>query len=302
MTAQYSDAIVVGVDGSPGAEAALDWALGEARARHTGVRLTYAYDRAGTYGSVAVRGTLPPPDIEVVRSSARRLLTAAAARASRIAPDVVVSSRPVGDYAVPALLAESRHAPLVVLGSRRRGAVGSVLLGSVSAAVSARADCPVVVVRGPAGSPAERAGVVVGVDPSDDSTEPLEFAFEYASRRSLPIHPIYCWHPDLLAEMMWRPEPPAPEWVDARLADIVATWADKYPQVRVHAAVERGHPADVLVAASSAQHLLVVGTSGRPARTGTMLGSVSQGVLHHATCPVAVIPSSANPTEQELGA
>jgi nucleotide-binding universal stress UspA family protein len=92
--------------------------------------------------------------------------------------------------------------------------------------------------------------------------------------------------------MSWRAGPAAPARADAWLSEALAGWREKYPDVVVHAEVIRAHPVAGLVSASTAQYLLVVGKHGHHAMTGTLLGSVSQGVLHHATCPVAVVPSA----------
>ncbi len=189
------------------------------------------------------------------------------------------------------LVDESAHAAVVVLGSRHLKALSSGVLGSVSAAVAARAESPAVVVRGPAGRPEEGAAVVVGVDGTDGTDLVLEYGFEHASRHRVPLRAVLCWRPDLLASMRWREEPPPPARVEAWLSESLAGWREKYPDVVVHETVVRDHPVAGLVTASMAQYLLVVGSRGRHALAGTLLGSVSQGVLHHATCPVAVIPT-----------
>ncbi|MGI8879697.1 MAG: universal stress protein [Jatrophihabitans sp.] len=283
--------VVVGVDESPGTDLTLMWAIEEARSRGVPIRLVYAYGAALTYSAVPIYGNLPVPELPYVRGVAAQLLARAVARVHELAADLEVDSAAVGDDAALALIDESARACTVVLGSRHLGAAGSVLLGSVGAAVSARADCPVVVLRGLAGLAAEHPGVVVGVDGKLGSEAVIGYAFDYASRRDVPLHAVLCWHPDLLAEMMWRAEPPAPALADLWLAEALAGWQEKYPDVVVHSGVVRDHPVTGLVAASTAQHLLVVGTRGRSPLVGTILGSVSQGVLHHATCPVAVIPS-----------
>jgi nucleotide-binding universal stress UspA family protein len=92
--------------------------------------------------------------------------------------------------------------------------------------------------------------------------------------------------------MSWRLEQPAPSRVEAWLSEALAGWREKYPDVPVRRPeVIREHPTAGLVMASAAQYLLVVGNRGRHALAGTLLGSVSQGVLHRANCPVAVIPT-----------
>lgn len=141
------------------------------------------------------------------------------------APEVVVTKEIVGDRAAHALIGASEDAALLVIGSRRVGALASFFVGSVSTAVSLRAACPVIVVRGPEGLAGERRGVVVGVDGREGSQSALAFAFDHASRSSAPLHAILCWHPDLLAEMMWRAEPPAPSHAEAILSETLAGWA-----------------------------------------------------------------------------
>jgi nucleotide-binding universal stress UspA family protein len=284
--------VVVGLDESAGADQALAWGVEEARSRAVPVRLVYAYGSPATYGGMPLYGNLPVPQPSHMRAVAAKLVARAAARVAELAPDVYVTTHASDDDAARVLIDESARASMIVLGSRHLGTVGSVLLGSVGAAVSARAACPVVVLRGPAGLAAEQAAVVVGVDAQDGSEAVLEFGFDYASRRSVPLSAVLCWHPDVLAEMMWRPEPPAPERAERWLSEALAGWREKYPDVVVHSGVLREHPVTGLVAASSAQDLLVVGSRGRHALAGTLLGSVSQGVLHHATCPVAVVPSA----------
>jgi nucleotide-binding universal stress UspA family protein len=133
----------------------------------------------------------------------------------------------------------------------------------------------------------EGAGVVVGIDGTEASQDLLAFGFEHANVHRAPLRAVLCWHPDLLASMSWRAEPP-PESVDAWLSDALVGLRERYPEVVVHPEVLREHPKSGLLKASEGQYLLVVGNRGRHAHVGTLLGSVSQRVLHHATCPVAV--------------
>ncbi len=280
--------IVVGIDGSAGAQAAVHWALEEARTRQAAVRLICAYRVMP--GFYQAPGMYPdfPQDSELVRKNADRLLSEALADAARTAPGVPVSGDTVDGSPIPALIEASEAASLLVLGSRQRSALGATFLGSVSGAVAARANCPAVVLRGPAD---EQAEVVVGVDGTAASQALLEFGFDHASRWRVPLRAVLCWHPDLLASMLWRPEPPAPARAEAWLAEAVAGWQEKYPDVDVRSGVLREHPAAGLVSEAATARLLVVGNRGRHAIAGTLLGSVSQAVLHHATCPVAVLPT-----------
>ncbi|MEA2207281.1 MAG: hypothetical protein QOE77_4057 [Blastocatellia bacterium] len=283
--------IVVGIDGSIGAQAAVHWALEEAATRQAAVRLICAYrlmpgfyQAPGVYADYAL-------DVERVRQAAAKVVEDALADAARTAPDVQVSGDTVDGGPVPALVEASEAASLLVLGSRQRSALGATVLGSVSGAAAARAHCPAIVLRGPAGLAGEQAEVVVGVDGSPASQALLEFAFDHASRRRAPLRAVLCWHPDVFAEMLWRPEPPAPTRTEAWLAEAIAGWQEKYPDVDVRSGVVREHPAVGLVSEAATAQLLVVGNRGRHALAGTLLGSVSQAVLHSATCPVAVLPT-----------
>jgi len=283
--------IVVGVDGSAGAQEAVRWALEEAGSRQSAVRLICAYRlMPGFYQAPGMYADYPL-DSDRIRQNAAKVISDALADAAQTAPGVQISGDTVDGSPGPALIEASEAASLLVLGSRRRSALGATILGSVSAAVAARANCPAIVLRGPSGLPEEQAEVVVGLDGTQASQALLEFAFDHASRRRARLRAVLCWHPDLLASMLWRPEPPAPTRAEAWLAETMAGWQEKYPDVDVRRGVIREHPAAGLVSESATAQLLVVGNRGRHAMAGTLLGSVSQAVLHSATCPVAVVPT-----------
>ncbi len=269
--------IVVGVDDSAGTEAALQWAAEDARARDVSVRLVCAYRNA--VPRVQVPGYVDIPEVELLRPRqvAEQLVTDAVDRVTAVYPRAEAQGDAIDGDPVSVLVGESARATLVVLGSRHLGTLGSTVLGSVSAGVVARAASPAVVVRGPAGRPEDGAGVVIGVDGTEASEIVLEFGFEHASRHRVPVRAVLCWRLDLLAE--------------AWLAETLAGWQEKFPDVTVHREVIRDYAVAGLLTASTGQHLLVVGNRGRHALAGTLLGSVSQGVLHHATCPVAVVPT-----------
>jgi nucleotide-binding universal stress UspA family protein len=284
--------VVAGIDGSDSAAAAATWAVAEARSRRAPLRLIYAFAGVRAVSTMSIYGDIVMPEIEVMRAAAHTVLDEAAARLTILAPDVVITTHIYDGDAAAVLVDEGRDAATIVLGSRHLRALGAVILGSVTTMVSARAECPVVVVRGPAVPPAEGSAVVLGVQADENCTDAIDYAFDYASRNGVRLNAVLCWHPDLLAQMMWRPEQPVPTRAQAWLSEALAGWREKFPEVDLHAAVTRAHPVDGLVSASNGQSLLVVGTHNRGALVGVMLGSVSQGVLHHATCPVAVVPPS----------
>jgi nucleotide-binding universal stress UspA family protein len=283
--------IVVGIDATAGSEEALRWALEDAATHREPVRLVCAYRRTMGYDPMLIWSGLPQPELEYSRTVAEDVVAQAIAQAAERDASVDVQGEAIDGNPVPVLVEESHHASLLVLGSRHRSAVGASMLGSVSAGVAARSACPVVVLGGPAALASERPAVVVGVDGAEESELLLAFAFDHASRHRVPLRALMVWHPDLLATMQWRAEPVVPKRAELWLSEALAGWGEKYPDVEVHGAVIRAHPATALTEWASSAQLLVVGSRGRNALVGTLLGSVSQAVLHHATCPVAVIPT-----------
>ena len=283
--------VVVGIDESAGTDAALRWATAEALARNAPLRLVCAFHYVVPPGRVPAYLDVPEVVLEQPRQIAEQLVANAIESLSVVDPRPDTHWEAIDGDAVRVLVDESATAAVTVLGSRHLKTLGSALLGSVGAGVAARSHSPAVVVRGPAGRPEEGAAVVVGVDGTEGSEAVLEYAFEHATRHRVALRAVLCWHPDLLASMSWRAGPPAPERIEAALTEILAPWRQKFPDVVVHPAVVREHAVAGLVTASLSQHLLVVGSHGHHALAGTLLGSVSQGVLHHANCPVAVVPT-----------
>jgi nucleotide-binding universal stress UspA family protein len=282
-------AVVVGVGDPDEQQLELEWAAREAQASHRPLLLVRAYHLS--QATVPWDNSFDRVLTAELREVAERRLAAARAIVERLAPDLEIEVAAVDGLPVKVLRDASLDAAVVVLGSRRLGAVGATVLGSVSTAVAGSAAGPVVIVGSPPGDPRESPQVVVGVDGSPGTDEVLEFAFAYASRRGRDLRAVLCWRPDLLSSMQWRGRPAPPERADRWLAETVAGWQEKYPDVTVHQAVLRDHPVAGLVAESIAQELLVVGAHSHHPRIASALGSVSQGVLHHASCPVAVIHS-----------
>jgi nucleotide-binding universal stress UspA family protein len=172
----------------------------------------------------------------------------------------------------------------VVVGSRGRGGMAGMLLGSVSWQVAAHAHCPVVVVRGHWRSAGGYAPgpVVVGTDGSPASDAVLGFGFEEAALRGAPLLAVCaladapgCLGGDLNLQQ------------DAEQA--ITRHEKEHPEVAVQRQVAQGGARAALLAAAHDAQLLVVGSRGRGGIKGMLLGSVSQAVLHHAPCPVAVV-------------
>lgn len=136
--------IVVGIDHSTEAKAALRFALEEARFRRARLLAVHAIDGFGTYRSLAV-------DVSAVHGAAEELLENVTSDVNGEAGDVEIERRVVEGAPGAALVAESRGADLLVVGSRGHGGFAGLLLGSVSQQCAHHAECPVVIVRAPSG-------------------------------------------------------------------------------------------------------------------------------------------------------
>lgn len=284
--------VVVGVDGSESALDAVRWAAREAGWRRVELRLVNAvgWDTTGHLGDPRLGGNHYR---EALRRSAHERLELAAAAAEQVAPGLQVGQDvPVGTPTA-VLVAESRAAQLLVLGHRGIGGVAGMLLGSVGVALAAHSACPIVVVRGTRpGEPAAETGpVVVGVDGSPMSEAALAFAYGAADARKVPLVAVHTWR-DYFLEPSTAP---LLDW-DAieeserqNLAERLAGWGEKFPDVAVRRIVTRDLPAQKLIELSAGAQLVVVGSRGRGGFAGLLLGSVSYVLLHHATCPVAVV-------------
>ena len=272
--------VLVGVNDEQSTDLALRWAISDARTLGVAVKLVHAFSGILRTQEPMYRD-IPDADLQQPRHVAEQLVARFVDGAREIDHDVVVCGDAI----------EGRPSRVLVQEASSATALRSAVVGSVAVAATGRTPCPMIVVRGPAGLPEEGAAVVVGVDATDRAQTVLAVGFDHASRHQVPLQPVLCWHPDLLASMRWRPSPPAPEQAEMWLSEALAGWRERYPDVAVHPEVIREHPVAGLVLASSAQYLLVVGTTGHHALPGALLGSVSQGVLHRATCPVAVVPT-----------
>lgn len=277
--------IIVGYDRSPDAHRAALWALDEAARIDASVEFLYAY-KWPVWAPAASMVPAPAvwPDGDTDRAI-KEGLDQAVADAKQTHPTVRTTVSIVDNAAALTLIDRSAQASLIVVGSRGHSAVAG-LLGSVSVAVSAHARCPVIVVRGET-RPA--APVVVGVDDSPSAQSALAFAVEQAAQRHVPLTVIRAWAP---VSGLWEETAMVKNTVtpDERrpLDEAVAGWQAKYQQVEITAEAVVEHPAAALERASRTAQLLVVGTRGRGAAIGTLLGSVSQHLLHTADCTIAI--------------
>lgn len=280
--------IVVGVDPDRSKRPALAWAADEADRRGLPLRLVHAQGvPTGGYRSGEVRPSWEEWN-QALHGVGDQVLKEAVAFVEARQPTVEVSTLLAEGEPTWVLREEARSAALVVVGSwhlnRRREMFTSA---SVAFPLSAHAPCPVAVVPEPEHVTQKPAYFVVGVDGSPDSAAAVDVAFEEAALRGALLRALYVWHPPLLGVL---DEDAAVRECRRVLSETVAGRTATYPDVELHHEVVRGHPVQVLTEASEHALGLVVGTRGHGGFTGMLLGSVSQGVLHHARCPVITVP------------
>ncbi|WP_203801268.1 universal stress protein [Paractinoplanes tereljensis] len=292
MSTVAGAAVVVGADGSTCSLSAIRAAASEAVERGRPLRIVHAFIWPAL--GVAVGPAVNGPSDMGMRTTAEHILTEAVIEAEKAAPGVHATAALVDGAPAPVLLGESRNAVLLVIGDRGLGGFGSLMLGSVALHTTAHAACPVLVVRGQ-----ERATgpVVVGIDGSPGSELAVSFAVEEAARRKTGLTAVHAWDSfDARGQKDALPlvyEPGALEGEEHRLlSEALAGWGQQYPEVAILQELVRGRPAAILIERSQNAQLLVIGSRGRGGFTGLMLGSVTQTVLHHAGCPVAVVRAS----------
>ncbi|MHA6759714.1 universal stress protein [Streptacidiphilus sp. PAMC 29251] len=284
--------IVAGVDGSPGSLLAVDWAAHEAHRRGLGLRLVNACVRE-RYG----QGVADDGERGSERSQVQDLLSTAAKQAEAECPGLRVESEVIPDEPVSGLLDLQRLAPLLVLGAHGAGGFAGLLLGSVSLRVAARAEFPVVVVRGPGQRPShQRPRVVLGLGPNP-SAEATRFAVREAVLRQADLHLVHAW-PSNSADAFALMNTAAKHV--AHLLDTPEPGATGTFRVQVEHKSEHGPAAKVLLHQAGSADLVVVGAHRRQGHLGMQLGPVNHAVLHHAPCPVAVVAGQDHPDPDQV--
>ena len=299
-TALRHPPIVVGVDGSPTSHPALRWAAHEASTRHLPIHLVSAWNPSYDLDTLGLATA-------AVEEHCGAVLDAAEREVLELDPSLTVTRTAYIGPATTALMSVSRHADVVVVGSRRLRPLSAFLLGATSLEVTAHASCPVVVVRDDdathatrattgqrEGAPTGSGEVVVGVDGTSWSTDAIAFAFAYASSHGLPLTVLHAFQVEYVAGLVAEL---AAEDLSNRVAqeelavtsEAVAGWQEKYPEVSVETVTIRHHPVDALVEASASASLVVLGGRRRGPLRGALLGAIGHGVLHDAHCPVAVV-------------
>lgn len=283
---------IVGWDGSPGATAALDWALTQAQSTQASVHLMHAVLAIppGPYGEVAL-------DQGVYDDIAQAVLALGVDYAKEHAPTIPVTTGRAYRGVTGALIDEAHDGDVIVMGTRGYGGFMTMLVGSSCIQTATHATVPVVVVHpAEAGKPAYASAgpVVIAIDGTELSHHAMQFGLTMASllqREALVVHawtlpPVEIVPPSFIA----ADEAAAIAADQQRIAaEFLAGWRQDFPDVKVTLRVIQGNTASVLLEASKTASLVVTGSRGRGEFRGAFLGSTSNALIHHAQCPVAVV-------------
>lgn len=290
MESTGADRVVVGWDGSDAARPALEWAAREAEARRAELVILMAQEM-----------TVSAPEMgwgfgvdALLRESTERLLTDAQAEAERAHPRVKVATQGVAGSPAAALIEASKHAQMVVAGTRGAGGFPGLLLGGVAGALASHAHCPAVLVPGGYTSPAEPGPVVVGVDGSPQSARAAAFAFAEADGRGVPVVAIHAWTLAFYGGVVPTDEGSEAyrqmrQEQDAVMDGSLARGVEAHPAVQVDRRFVRSTSVKALADASEGASMVVVGSRGRGGFSGMLLGSTSRQLLQSTRCPVAVV-------------
>lgn len=278
--------LIVGIDGSDSSLGAADWAGHEAAATGRDVRLVHVHPT--DFWTRQDHERAAEDELHALQA-----MTRLAADLRLVHPGLRVDIETVTGPVDMTLLRSADEAGTLVLGTRGSGGFAALTLGSVAQSVAARAESPVVLVprRGARAEPGYR--VVVGVDPTGDSRPVLEFALRSAQEHGVVLRAVHAWQPPV----PWGAGPVQPGEAERRgiehqsalaLREAVTQAHSRYPTVEVTSAELSGPPAKTLVEEAEKASLLVVGR--RRHRPVSALGPVAHAVVHHACCPVAVVP------------
>jgi nucleotide-binding universal stress UspA family protein len=284
--------VAIGYDGSPDAEAALGWGLSFADRHHVSVHIVRAFDPSQHILRLVGGGGADAAERLYIQ--AQEQMKQARDRSKDNYPHLNIST--VLEPALPddLLIDQSRMAETVVIGSRGQSRMSTLLAGSTSLSVAARAHCTVVAVRHITQPQPGKHGVVVGTDGSPVAEAAIGFAFQQAAELGAPLTVVQAWTDPMTVSVLgstiprYDPED-YPREKRSLLVESLAGWTDKFPEVELHVRVIRGHAISTLAEASTHAELLVVGCHGHSVLRGMVLGSVSQGLLHRASVPVAIV-------------
>ncbi|MGW2178345.1 universal stress protein [Streptomyces sp. NPDC001732] len=285
--------VTVGLDGSPESLAAARWAADEAARRGFTLRLLHAWPLLAAEPPGAPAG----PDQNYW---ARRIVHKTGAELQARHPGLSVVDGLVAEDAEQALLRAASESEMVVLGSRGLLPVESYFLGDISMPVVAHAERPVVLVRSDTGEDEPRpartgtGGVAVALKLHGPCDELLEFGFRSAAARGVPLRAVHGRSLPVDAYVPWGVDHEVAEEVAREAQELLdrtlRPWREKFPQVEAVDSLALISPARAVVQAAEDVGLLVVGRRRHRRPLAPRLGSVVQAAIHHAHCPVAVVP------------
>lgn len=285
--------VVVGVDGSEYSDEALDWAAEQAWLERRPLLVLHAEEPLTPNQRMWLANAgIPPNQVETEADDASRAVaTRAVDRARKHYPALEIESQHVVADPRDALLAAARDATTVVVGSRGRGPMRSLLLGSVSVAVARYTHCQVAVIR-PRVHGTVRRGVLVGTDGTAKSLPTIEVAYRQASMRGLPLTVAHCAWDFEAASVDWRIVREDPGLTDLRVtvAETLAGMQEKFPDVQVEVLIARGRADSFLVDQGATMDLVVVGRHDRSVLDRWGLGSVATSVIEGTKSVVLVVP------------
>ncbi|WP_338758100.1 universal stress protein [Nocardia vulneris] len=289
-SATRSDPIIAAVDGSASSYQAAAWAAVEATLHRRPLHLLTSMAIRTGYGPGM---SLGESDLEWLRRDGERILHEATRIARTAAPgeEPVISTEVSFELVIPMLIERSVHASMLVVGSRGMGAFRRGLLGSVSTATTHHAHCPVAVIHGISAIDPVSATlpVLVGVDGTANSVPALELAFEEASRRKVGLTALHAWSDVSGMDLPVAGWDGVQESSEAILAESLAGYGERYPDVTVRRIVKADRPVRSLLDESANAQLVVVGSHGRGGFASMLLGSTSNALLHSVEAPMIVV-------------
>jgi len=286
--------IVVGIDDSPAARVAVQWAARDAELRKIPLTLVHA---VSPEVSTWLRTPLPAGVMRWQQDHGRRLIDGAlkvVEEATAHGGPARVHTEILASAAGPTLIDLSKEAEMVVTGAQGSGRWPGRLLGSVSSALLRHAHCPVAIIHDDESSmpAAAQAPVLVGIDGSPASELGTAIAFDEASRRHTGLIAMHAWSDVDVSEWPGIDWPATQSMAEEVLAERLAGWQERYPDVQVTRTVVQAQPARQLVERSEEAQLVVVGSRGRGGFTGMLVGSVGETVAQMARVPVIVARES----------
>jgi nucleotide-binding universal stress UspA family protein len=299
--------VVVGIDGSAGARAALTWALVEAARRRAEVEVLSSIPVDFYWDDAALHSDGGVDRVQVDTEARARALVDQVRQDPAVASmpgasDVPVAVSVVVGPPAEALVDRADGADLLVVGSRGRGVARSTVLGSVALHCVTHAHCPVVVVHPSRTALAGTGTVVVGLDDSDTSRAALRAAVADAARRGAGVEAVLVYEPPNPWSELYTLSTAAgetPEQARGRAEKIVADalGADVDASAAVSVVALEGPPGAVLARRAEDAALLVVGSKSRSTLRGLLLGSVALDCVVHAPVPVMVVHPEDVPRE-----